>query len=246
MSDKIDLRVDWCSHAAAKYAVEHWHYSHTMPKSKLAKLGAWENSDFIGTVIFGVGATSGLVRSYGLKPTEGCELVRVALNAHFSSVSQIVAACIKKLKLEMPGLRLIVSFADPERNHAGIIYQAGNWVYTGMSIPSPEYIVNGKRWHGRAFRASKPAHLTTKEAAALMDENFEIVQGSSKYRYLYPLDRAMRKQIAPLAQPYPKRDPCGQSVEGDTSNDQLEGAGSIPAARSIHADATGREPVRVE
>ncbi len=26
-----------------------------------------------------------------------------------------------------------------------------------------------------------------------------------KYRYLYPLDAAMRAQILPLAQPYPKR-----------------------------------------
>ena len=26
MSDKPVLKLDWCSHAAAKYAVEHWHY----------------------------------------------------------------------------------------------------------------------------------------------------------------------------------------------------------------------------
>ena len=33
---KVDLRLDWVGHDAAKFAVEHWHYSHAMPKSKLA------------------------------------------------------------------------------------------------------------------------------------------------------------------------------------------------------------------
>ena len=31
------------------------------------------------------------------------------------------------------------------------------------------------------------------------------VKGTSKHRYLMPLDAAMREQIAPLAKPYPKR-----------------------------------------
>ena len=48
MSDKVDLRLDWCSYEAAKYAVEHWHYSKRMPKSKLAKIGVWEDGEFIG------------------------------------------------------------------------------------------------------------------------------------------------------------------------------------------------------
>ena len=33
----------------------------------------------------------------------------------------------------------------------------------------------------------------------------QIVKGSSKHRYLMPLDDEMRKRILPLAKPYPKR-----------------------------------------
>ncbi len=40
----VDLRVDWCSHKAAKYAVTHWHYSRTMPSGKLAKIGLGRRS----------------------------------------------------------------------------------------------------------------------------------------------------------------------------------------------------------
>lgn len=62
---KPTLKLDWCSHEAAKYAVEHWHYSKCMPKSKLAKVGVWEDDRFIGVVMFGVGATKDIVAPYG-------------------------------------------------------------------------------------------------------------------------------------------------------------------------------------
>ena len=211
--NKPTLKLDWCSHEAAKWAVEHWHYSGCMPKSKLAKVGVWEDGRFIGAVIFGVGATSDLVKGYGLKPTEGCELVRVALTTHETPVSRIVSIALKMLKREMSGLRLVVSFADPEHGHVGGIYQAGGWIYAGMTAESDEYLVNGKRWHGRALRHEKPAHLTTKQALALLDPNWKAIKGSSKHRYLYPLDDAMRAQIAPLAKPYPKRAVVVQAVE---------------------------------
>jgi hypothetical protein len=56
--NKPVLRLDWCSHAAAKYAVEHWHYSQTMPVGKLAKIGVWEDNKYIGAIIFGLGGAA--------------------------------------------------------------------------------------------------------------------------------------------------------------------------------------------
>jgi hypothetical protein len=49
MSDKVDLKVDFCSYEAAKYAVEHWHYSKTMPAGKTVKIGAWEDDKLAAT-----------------------------------------------------------------------------------------------------------------------------------------------------------------------------------------------------
>lgn len=221
------LRLDWCSHAAAKFAVEHWHYSKRMPKSKLAKIGVWENEKYIGCVIFGVGATSDLVKSYGLKPIEGCELVRVALTSHISSVSRIVAIALKILKRAFSGLRLVVSFADPEHGHIGGIYKAGGWLYVGNSQASEEYIVNGKRWHGRAFRASKPSALTTKQYLQIADPNYKIVAGSSKFRYLMPLDAEMKAKIEPLRKPYPKR---AGSVDSGTAELHSARGGANPTS----------------
>lgn len=211
--NKPVLKLDWCSHEAAKWAVEHWHYSKTMPNSKLAKVGAWENGRYIGCVIFGASANNHLGGPFGLQQTEICELVRIALTKHENTVSRIGAIAVKMLHESQPGLRLIVSFADPEHGHVGGIYQAMGWTYAGMTTQSDEYIVMGKRWHGRALRNGKPKTMTTAQYALALDPRAQIIKGSSKYRYLYPLDAAMRAQIAPLAKPYPKRAVVVQAVE---------------------------------
>ncbi len=46
------LEIKPCSHKAAKFAVENWHYSHSMPAGKLVKYGVWEHGKFVGSIIF--------------------------------------------------------------------------------------------------------------------------------------------------------------------------------------------------
>ena len=194
-SSRVDLKVDWCSYEAAKYAVEHWHYSQKMPMGKLARLGVWEQGRFIGAIVFGTGAAPQAHVPYGVTRFEICELVRVALSKHRHSVTQMIRLSLSKLRGVSRGLRLIVSYADPEHSHVGAIYQAGNWVYVGKS--EPKWRANGQ--HNRVFGTSM------KRARAVLGADVSIVWELAKHKYLYPLDRAMRRQIAPLAQPYPKR-----------------------------------------
>lgn len=211
-STPADLLVAPCSHAAARYAVEHWHYSGRLPTNKIARYGVWESGSFIGAVVFGDGANAGMFQPYGLHHTEGCELVRVALRDHRSPVTRVVAVAVRVLVARSPGLRVIVSFADPEQGHVGLIYQAGNWIYTGRTMAADEFIVRGVRMHGRALRATRkghrkgglPAPNVLEWTRKVLDPCARPVPGSSKHRYLYPLDRAMRRQIEPLRQPYPK------------------------------------------
>jgi hypothetical protein len=196
---KVDLKLDWATHAAAKYACEKWHYSGCLPVGKLVKVGAWEDKKFIGVVLFGRGANKGLGSPFKLKQTEICELVRIALTEHKTPVSRIMKIALRFMKEQNKSMRLVVSFADSEQGHHGGIYQATNWVYNGDTQAADEYMYKGKRWHGRAFRKSHGSHLN------YIDKGLRIVSGSTKHRYLMPLDKAMKEQIAPLAKPYPKR-----------------------------------------
>jgi hypothetical protein len=208
------LRLDWCSHEAAKFAVEHWHYSRRMPNSKLAKLGVWEGGQFVGCVIFGVGATGNIGSPYNLPQTEVCELTRVALQRHRTPVSRIVAVSIRLLKRSMPGLRLVVSYADPDRGHYDGIYQAGNWIYTGQGGGDCEVFVRGRWMHRRA------ANVLTGTSGGYPKRAY-----GGRHKYLMPLDDEMREKIAPLAKPYPKRE---RSAVSGAAGVQSAGGGANP------------------
>jgi len=105
-----------------------------MPKGKLVSIGVWENRDFIGSILFGLGSgKSTLGKAHGLQLFQMAELVRVALYRHQTPVSRIVSIAVKMLRKQSPGIKLLVSFADPLQNHHGGIYQAMNWIYTGRS-----------------------------------------------------------------------------------------------------------------
>ena len=212
-----DLLVAPCSYQAAKYAVEHWHYSRSLSLPPCVCVGVWERGKFVGCVVFGRGSNNNGHRPYSLQPTEFCELTRIALTKHETPVSRIVAAALKMLKQNSPGVRLVVSYADPVQKHHGGIYQAGNWIYTGTT--SKDFVAidaAGRKWHSRQVSSTGVKREYGALRRAPKTSECTIVRLPGKHRYLYPLDRAMRKQITRLAQPYPKRETCGPGVEGDT------------------------------
>lgn len=154
----------------------------------------WESGEFIGVVIFGRGANNNLGKPYGLEQTECCELVRIALTQHSAPVTRVVRLALMFLRRQSPGMRLVVSYADPEQGHHGGIYQAGNWLYVGRSQAQCEVMHNGKLMHKRTANAL-----------------FGTIKGMPKsrelwkHKYLYPLDGTVRERLASQAQPYPKR-----------------------------------------
>lgn len=180
------------THEAAEYAAKNWHYSKSLPASKLVKYGVWENNKFIGVILFSRGASPYLGSAYNLDQTEVCELTRIALTTHEAPVSQFLAAALKQLKTDNPGLKLVVSFADPKEGHLGGIYKATNWIYTGKSNEVTEYFIDG-RWQHTRNSYHNPQRPTAPK---------RVMPG--KYRYLFPLTRPLLKQIKPLELPYPR------------------------------------------
>ena len=207
--DKPDLRLDWCSYKAAKYAVEHWHYSQRMPLGRMVRIGVWESDKFIGVIIFSRGASPYLGSRYGLKHEAVCELTRVALREHVWPVSRMLAIAIRLLKRQCAGLRLVVSFADQNHGHHGGIYQAAGWIYTGETGPQPKWAMpDGRILHDRAVNPTGKVapYFGKRRQRGDVCEAQEIPQ-RSKHRYLMPLDEDMRRQVEGLRQPYPKRAP---------------------------------------
>ncbi len=103
----------------------------------------------------------------------------------------------------------VVSYADSEWGHAGIIYQATNWTYTGPVVSHDHlYLVDGVRIHPMTLRDKG---ITDPKRWA-RDNGIQTVKPSPKHRYFYAVGtKAERKSIMarlayPIVTPYPKAD----------------------------------------
>src|SRR5215468_10914981 len=207
------LKLNWCSYDAAKYAVKHWHYSRSLPCSKTARLGVWEDDKFIGVIVFAWGANRHLAGEYKLKMTECAELCRVALTKHTTPVSKIISIAVKMLKREMPGIRLIVSYADLNQGHQGKIYQASNWKFVGETGHETGIVLNGKLTHRRTIN-SKYGTSTIEWLHEHVDSCARRVEGKAKFKYLLPLDGEIAEGVRMSARAYPQM--CATSETIDT------------------------------
>lgn len=232
-----ELAVAYCSEAAAKHAVRHWHYSQSMPSGKRVRFGAWEDGVFIGCVIYSRGASSNPGTRWGLGPTQVCELTRIALrDGHVSPVSRIVALTIRKLRSTNPGIRLVVSFADPAEGHHGGIYQAGNWVYTGVSSGSVEYhdTRSGRKFHSRQVSEKGYNVQFGVVRKAPRPSQLQKVRLPGKHRYVMPLDKSIRRAVARDALPYPPRLERPAGVEPAPPAGVAGGSPSSPRPQHEH------------
>ena len=55
----------------------------------------------------------------------------------------------------LPKPSALISYADPEMGHLGFIYQAVNWLYTGMTTPRRRFMLDGKEIHESSLRSRK-------------------------------------------------------------------------------------------
>jgi hypothetical protein len=198
------LYLDWCSENAAKYACENWHYSGTIPKGKRTRIGVWENGDFIGSVLYGAGANVNLGSSLGLDQTQATELTRVALTDHDAPVTRILSITRKLLLSEYPGLKSLISYADPRQGHTGTIYQADNWLYLGTTDPRDFIVINGETYHPMAAYKNWGTSSVDKLRRNYPSLTVESDRRSGKHKYVYPLDNDVRGRAESMQKPYPK------------------------------------------
>jgi hypothetical protein len=226
------LKIDWCSYDAARYAVEHWHYSRSLPCSKTARLGVWEDGKFIGAIVFAWGANRHLAGEYKLKMTECAELCRIALDKHMTPVSRMISIAVKMLKREMPGIRLLVSYADLNQGHEGKIYQASNWIFVGMTGYEAGIMLNGKLTHRRTIN-SKYGTSDIQWLRKCIDPNATRYEGKPKFKYLLPLDDEISDRIKSLSKHYPKK-----RATSETSDTPGLHPGKRRAARTVAPQPT--------
>lgn len=112
--------------------------------------------------------------------------------------SWFISRCLKQLNEN-----IIVSFADTAMNHTGIIYQALNFIYTGLTDPKKNFKLKNVDKHALTL-ASK---YTAQEMRDLYGEDFYYENRSRKHRYIYikgKRKKELMKKFKLFSLPYPK------------------------------------------
>jgi hypothetical protein len=165
-------------------------------------------------------------------------LCRVALGPHTTPTSRIVSIAAGMLRQQSPGLRLIVSYADPERGHHGGIYAAMNWLFIGRTNAESLIRLNSRLLHPRTV-ASRYRTRSIDWLRAHIAADAAHLRTLPKFRYALPLDAAMREQLAPRVQPYPKALVVVERDRSTGSGARGPHAGGLPS--STPAAGTTRE-----
>lgn len=108
--------------------------------------------------------------------------------------------------IKKAGKEIIVSFAEIDQGHLGVVYQASNWIYTGLSAKRTNWTVAGIDRHCQTL-ADK---YTAKEIRDIYGDRFSITERPRKHRYIYINAKGARRRyiLASLRYPvlpYPKK-----------------------------------------
>jgi hypothetical protein len=102
---------------------------------------------------------------------------------------------------------IVVSYADESEGHVGRIYQATNWIYTGLSAKGFNWSVEGLDAHNTSLLDRFDGDID--KIREEYGDAFQLVPRSRKHRYVYLLgDRRRRKELQNAMKykilPYPK------------------------------------------
>jgi hypothetical protein len=201
-----NLNVKKISFFMGKEFVKKYHYTGGIKGS--ITYGLFSDYKLIGVCAFATPSSENVCASvFGIEPKRSVtELHRLVLLdwAPKNSESWFISRALKLLKKDKPFYNAVLSFADINEGHSGIIYQATNAIYTGTSNKSKFYLdQNGRLRHPR-----HNGHNITKQEAEL--KGWKLVKREGKYRYLYllPNDKRHKKELLKMlllkSLPYPK------------------------------------------
>jgi hypothetical protein len=175
------------------------HYAKRIPSISYA-YGLFDNGDLVGVVCYGTPASSTLCKGICGEQWQKSvlELNRlVLLNNKPNEASRLVGASFNLL----PKPRIIVSFADTAQNHEGIVYQATNFLYTGLSAKFRDPKVKGLE---HQHHATYGHGLTNKQIIEKFGaDNVYFVERSRKHRYIIFLGNKTEKKMMRQALKYP-------------------------------------------
>ena len=141
-------------------------------------------------------------KKYGKNEDEVTELRRLVCidDTPPNTESFFIGKCLRWLK-NNTSINVVVSYADPEYGHHGVIYKASNFQLVGKSAKGKVIWWNGKKYHDKCIRTTyngklKPFAQRVKDALEKGEAHYSPTQGKNIFVF-----HIKRKTYKKLTQP---------------------------------------------
>ena len=205
VSIKDKYYVERIAFSDCKEWILYKHYAHRIPSISYA-FGLFDNYKILqGVCTFGTPVSSTLLFGVCGETYKKIviELNRLIVDQNEKNMTSFfVSQCLTHL--DNP--KIIISYADTSQNHNGYIYQACNFIYTGLSskfvdpkVKGLEHQHHGTYAHGRS----------NKELKIIYGDRLYFEPRARKHRYIYFIGnkkekKEMLKALKYEIKPYPK------------------------------------------
>jgi len=204
----IDFEIRQIPSREAMEMVVENHYLHRKA-SAMYCYGLFDGPEMIGCVVYGKPASPALcVGVCGPEESDRViELTRLWIkdDTPKNTESYLIGRSLRLLPKDRD---IIVSYAEIGAGHLGIVYQATNWLYTGMSDKHVEWRLDGlSAQHSRHLFDE---HGGVNGAKAFYGERLERHERPRKHRYVFfnasskKRKRELREKLRYEVKPYPK------------------------------------------
>lgn len=230
-SNILNVTLRPLSRSIAKSLIEKNHYTHSLPSTvRKYALGVFYNGNdehtffdtneiLIGCIAYStpVGFRSASSIAEGLDQHNTLELVRLWIADGYGKniESYVIGQSFRWLKKNASHIKALVSYADPEQGHNGIIYQATNWLYQGTGtynfVPYYYKLTKNEDWRHSRNTEVGATTLSAEKMYDSLGHGYWRKQQPRKHKYIYFLcNKKERKMFLkslkhPLL-PYPDRD----------------------------------------
>jgi len=159
-----------------KYWILNVHYAKRLPSISYA-YGLYRHDEMVGMVSYGTPASPSLCKGICGEEhrSDVIELNRLVLRDNLPNEASFLVS--RSLKM-LPTPKVVVSYADTAQDHAGIVYQATNWLFTGTTKP-------------RTDMAGKDG----KHSRHHLGDRTNRINRSAKHRYVYFIGTKKEKKV---------------------------------------------------
>jgi hypothetical protein len=183
------------------------HYAKRIPSISYA-FGLYDGVELVGVCTYGTPSSSPLRE--GIAGPENAEYVLELNRLCIESKNKNAASILVGRSLQLlPKPSIVVSYADTDQSHVGYVYQACNFIYTGLSAKRTNWRVKGmENLHGqtigdisRGCEGSRVEWMREK-----FGDDFYLEDRPRKHRYIFVTgkNKTLKAAIKYQQEPFPK------------------------------------------